>query len=76
MKQNRVFLTLAAVAALSLMGATPSTAQDDPGGGPREGQRVRTLDPSIKTTFVPLGNGEPGVLYEPVNPGRRPGLAT
>ena len=75
MKRNNVFLTFAAVAALSLMGATPSTAQDEGGGGPREGQRVRTLDPSIKTTFVPLGNGEPGVLYEPKEPGPKAQIA-
>ncbi len=73
MKRNKMFLMLAAVAALSLMYATPSTAQDEP--GPREGQADRPLDPSIKTTFVHLGNGEPGVLYEPKEPGPKAQIA-
>ncbi len=29
------------------------------------------LDPAIKTTFVPLGMGVPGVLYEPIAPGEK-----
>src|SRR5882757_2030139 len=69
MKRSQVFLMFTAVAALSLMCSTPSTAQDE------GGQRDRPLDPSIKTTFVHLGNGEPGVLYEPVNPGPKAQIA-
>ena len=69
--RNSVFLTLAAVAALCLISATGASAQDEP----REGQVDRPLDPSIKTTFVHLGNGEPGVLYEPVKPGPKAQIA-
>jgi hypothetical protein len=72
-KRSNLFLTLATAAALGLISAAPSIAQDEP--GPREGQRVRQLDPSVKTTFVPLGNGEPGVLYEPKNPGPKAQIA-
>ena len=35
----------------------------------------RPLPPGIKTTFVHLGNGEPGVLYEPINPGPKAQIA-
>lgn len=71
MRRKNLFATLAAFAALSLMGVPSSTAQDE---GP-QGQREPALDPSIKTTFVHLGNGEPGVLYEPVNPGPKAQIA-
>jgi hypothetical protein len=36
---------------------------------------ARQLDPSIKRTYIPLGPGTPGVLYEPVNPGAKSHLA-
>ena len=73
MKRNHVFVTLTAIVALGLFSAAPSTAQDEPRQG--QGQGPRPLDPSIKTTFVPLGNGEPGVLYEPKNPGPKAQIA-
>ena len=38
-------------------------------------QSTPPLDPSVKTTFVYLGYGEPGVLYEPVNPGPKAQIA-
>jgi hypothetical protein len=69
--RNYLSLLLTAVAALSLMCAVPLTAQN-------EGQDMRSappLDPSIKTTFVHLANGAPGVLYEPVNPGPKAQIA-
>ena len=73
MKRSNMFLALAAIVALSLPSAAPSSAQDEPRQG--QGQTPRPLDPSIKATFVPLGNGEPGVLYEPKNPGPKAQIA-
>jgi hypothetical protein len=74
-----VFLTLTAIAALSLMTATQSLAQrgggnNNPNGNPNQGQEA-PLPPGIKTTFVHLGQGEPAVLYEPVNPGPKAQIA-
>jgi hypothetical protein len=71
MTRNNVILVFAVTAALCLMGTAPAAAQ-------YEGQNMAptpALDPSIKTTFVHLGNGEPGVLYEPVNPGPKAQIA-
>lgn len=70
MKQKSLVLALAVVAALSLISVT-SIAQT-------EGQNMAPnpqLDRSIKTTFVHLGNGEPGVMYEPVKPGTKAQIA-
>jgi hypothetical protein len=58
------------VAVLFLTAAAQSGAME--GGGPPQ---PAPLDPSIKTTFVPLGNGEPGVLYEPREPGPKAQIA-
>lgn len=55
MNPHERHLTLTAIAALSLALASPSMAQEP--------------DPGIKTTFVHLAQGVPGVLYEPVAPG-------
>lgn len=74
MNRKNVFLLVAAIAALGWLVAASATAQDEAGQG-REGQMDRPLDPSIKTTFIHLGNGEPGVLYEPVNPGPKAAIA-
>lgn len=68
MNRNHVFLKLGAIAVLCLMGAGRSTAQD-------EGMRPAAPDPTIKNTFVSLGNGEAGVLYEPVDPGPKAQIA-
>src|SRR5579863_24801 len=68
MKRRNVVLTLAAIVCLSFVSAGTSPAQDIP-------MRETPLDPSIKTTFVHLGNGEPGVLYEPKNPGPKAQIA-
>src|SRR6516164_11252781 len=71
MKYRYIFFVLAFIATLSLSSATTLTAQN-------EGQDMRPnppLDPSIKATFVHLGNGEPGVMYEPVNPGPKAQIA-
>ena len=71
MKRKNVFLTLTAIVVLSLLSATHCSAQN-------EGQNMEPnppLDPSIKATFVHLGNGEPGVLYEPKNPGPKAQIA-
>ena len=35
----------------------------------------RPLDPSITRTYVPLGSGTPGVLYQPVKPGPKSHIA-
>jgi hypothetical protein len=38
-------------------------------------QLDKPQDPSIKSSFAYLGNGVPGVLYEPVNPGEKAKIA-
>ena len=100
MNRRDVFLTLAAVAMLSLMTTMPCVAQRGGGrnnnqdenpdaqnpmtatqGAPRRGggnpnqPQDAPLPPGVKTTFVHLGNGEPAVLYEPVNPGPKAQIA-
>ena len=67
----------ALIAALGLTAGGPSLAQEGPGGnGPGGGGfQAAPLDPSITRTFVPLGNGEPGMLYEPKNPGPKAQIA-
>jgi hypothetical protein len=55
MKRNKVLLPFFAILALSLLYAFPTMAQDQ----------------QIKTTFIRLGQGVPGVLYEPVTPGEK-----
>ena len=61
------------LAILALCGAVSSRAQvkqaDVTWGGDRP------LDPSITRTYVPLGAGTPGVLYEPVKPGDKAHIA-
>ena len=51
---------------------------------PSHGQKVQAdatwngdkpLDPSITRTFVPLGPGVPGVMYEPIHPGEKSHIA-
>ena len=71
MKPNHLSFVLAAVAALSLTSAAQSFAQGGGGGG----NGPNTLPTGVKTTFVRLGNGEPAVLYEPVNPGPKAQIA-
>jgi hypothetical protein len=60
---------LAAIAALALLfggaSARPAEAQAQP----------QALPAGVKTTFVRLGQGEPGVLYEPVTPGPKSQIA-
>ena len=68
MKRRNLFLMFVAIAGLSLVSTGTSPAQEIP-------MRARTLDPSTKTTFVHLGNGEPGVLYEPKDPGPKAQVA-
>ncbi len=54
---------LAATALAALIGAAPAMAQQAP-------QPPRAVEVAgVKTTFVRLGNGVPGVLYEPASPG-------
>lgn len=55
MKRTNVILLFVAIAATSLLSAISAVAQDQ----------------QIKTTFVRLGSGVPGVLYEPVSPGEK-----
>jgi hypothetical protein len=64
MKRTTVSLALAAAAALTLAGTAPAKAQ---GPGPQAPFIPQIA--GVKTTFVRLGNGEPGVLYEPTAPG-------
>ncbi|HUO21736.1 MAG TPA: hypothetical protein VMU59_04405 [Caulobacteraceae bacterium] len=73
MNPNKVMLAFALLASLGLAHASPAAAQTARGAAPRT--QEPPLDPSIKTTFVHLGNGEPGVLYEPVAPGPKAQIA-
>ena len=54
-----------------LLQITPLAAQGPMGPGGPGGQTPMRVDPSVKATFVPLGMGVPGVLYEPVAPGEK-----
>ena len=77
MTLHRLSLALAAVAALGLTSsafAQRAPAQGDGFGGGGGGNQAR-LPPGVKSTFVWLGNGEPAVLYEPVNPGPKAAIA-
>ena len=58
-----------------LLQITVLSAQGPMGPGGPGGQTPMRLDPSVKATFVPLGMGVPGVLYEPWRQGRRAGSA-
>ena len=50
-------------------------AQGVRGGGEGGPPPDAPLPPGVKSTFVHLGNGEPAVLYEPVNPGPKAQIA-
>lgn len=65
---------LVAFAGLALAGA-PAMAQEDGGPMGRPERNPVNTDPSIRTTFVHLGNGAPAVLYEPANPGPKAQIA-
>jgi len=54
MRRRNLFLMLAVMVALSALSVSPSVAAEPV---------------NYKTTFVRLGDGVPGVLYEPVTPG-------
>jgi pimeloyl-ACP methyl ester carboxylesterase len=78
MRRSGLFLIAVAIVALGFLTGFAAIAQDQqgPGGGRGQGpQYDKPLDPSIKRTFVPLGNGVPGVLYEPVKPGPKAEIA-
>src|SRR5579864_3632201 len=46
-----------------------TVTQGAPGRGGGNQNQDAPLPPGVKTTFVHLGQGEPAVLYEPINPG-------
>ena len=71
MKRNYLMLALTTIAALTLISAVPAAAQ----GEGQNNNPYAPLPPGIKTTFVHLGNGEPGVLYEPIDPGPKAQIA-
>ena len=52
-----------------------SVTQGAPGRGVGNQNADPPLPPGVKTTFVHLGNGEPAVLYEPLNPGPKAQIA-
>lgn len=66
-KWNPIFSAAVSTAALLLCQASMTMAQPEFNDGP--------LDPGIKASFVPLGPGVPGVLYEPVHPGPKAAIA-
>ncbi len=69
-------LALLAVSAGLTVTASPAAAQDEPQAQvTRQSTNPLTIDPTIKATFVYLGNGAPAVLYEPANPGPKAQIA-
>jgi hypothetical protein len=68
MKLARTLLAIAA--AVGLVSISPAWAQEGPQRSPGP---VNVA--GIKTTFVPLGGGQPAILYEPVNPGPKAQIA-
>jgi hypothetical protein len=70
LKQNRWLPISFCLAVLCLLAPPQGKAME--AAGPAQ---PAALDPSIKTTFVPLGNGEAGVLYEPRSPGAKAQIA-
>ncbi|HUO21738.1 MAG TPA: hypothetical protein VMU59_04415 [Caulobacteraceae bacterium] len=71
MRRFGLMATLAAAAALGLIGSAPARAQPMDERGPPKIAQI----PGVKSTFVRLGQGEPGVLYEPTNPGTKAQIA-
>jgi len=51
--------------------AAPTRGGGNPNGPPPDAP----MPPGVRATFVHLGNGEPAVLYEPVNPGPKAQIA-
>ena len=70
---KKLLWKLMALTALSALPATLLHAQigqvDDTWNGDK------ALDPSITRTYVPLGSGVPGLLYQPVQPGAKSRIA-
>ena len=73
MDQSRALPILVANLAIGLMCVVPSVAQiqSTVSKGLTQAAVTPAHDPSVKSTFIPLGNGVPGVLYEPVDPGKK-----
>lgn len=65
MKSNKMLPMLAAAAVMGLALAGAAAAQP----------AATSLPPGVKRTFVPLGNGQPAVLYEPEVPGPKAAIA-
>jgi hypothetical protein len=65
----RLANVLRAAVALGLAVSGVAISAQDEGGPGRVVRNPVNTDPRIKTTFVNLGEGTPGLLYEPVNPG-------
>jgi hypothetical protein len=62
-------LALFIAVALSLASTFSSMAQGPP--GENQAPQIPVLPPNVKATYVHLGNGEPGLLYEPTSPGEK-----
>jgi hypothetical protein len=60
------------LAALLVTGAPAAAQMGVPGPG---NPMAQTVDPSVKTSFVRLAGGVPGVLYEPVASGPKARIA-
>lgn len=73
MNRVKAYRVLMMIALLSVWRPVPSRGQQVQKNDTWNGDRP--LDPSIKRTYVPLGPGTPGVLYEPVNPGEKSHIA-
>jgi hypothetical protein len=74
MKGNRTLSIFIGIVASGLLCGLPSMAKGEDGPPPQASYGA-PLDPGIKSTFVPLGPGVPGVLYEPATPGKKAGIA-
>jgi hypothetical protein len=69
MKRKDLLTALVAMLTLNLAGVSPAWAQPtEPAAGP-----VQVA--GVKTTFIRLGQGVPGLLYEPATPGAKAQIA-
>ncbi|MDH7639252.1 hypothetical protein [Sphingomonas oryzagri] len=73
MRQFRRLLTLALAGGAALAMSSSVQAQFGPAKDPPPPRQ--SLPDGVKARYVPLGNGEPGVLYEPVDPGPKSHIA-
>lgn len=64
---------MVAASAVAMVATNPALAQFGPAKEPPPPMQV--LPAGVQSRYVPLGPGEPGVLYEPTNPGAKSRVA-